>query len=168
MAALVERVVLARGRRALMIGGDGHMLKGLRAPDDPSHLNVPGALEARHPGSVYSVDLLLVPPAPADPALDHLLALARDWPTPSLLTLAATWLGALTRPLDATNWVNALGDRAWRPADRRYDRQADAVLCLGPGELITASQCDPPSTTGANTRRSRAGSTRSSRRSPDQ
>jgi hypothetical protein len=143
MAEVVERDVLARGRRALLIGGDGHMLKGLRAPDDPTHLNAAGAIEARHPGSVYSVDLLLVPPTPADPALDRLLALTRDWPTPSLLTLSGTWLGALTTPLDATNWVNALGDRAWRPADRRYDRQADAVLWLGPGELLTASQCDP-------------------------
>jgi hypothetical protein len=143
MAGLVEREVLARGHRAMLIGGDGHMLKGLRAPDDPTHLNVAGALEANHPGSVYSVDLLLIPPAPSDPALDRLLALARDWPTPSLLPLSGTWLGALTTPLDTTNWVNALGDRAWRPADRRYDRQADAVLWLGPGELITASQCDP-------------------------
>lgn len=68
VAAVVEREVLNKGRRAVMIAGDGHTLKGLRAPDDPRRPNVAAALEQRHPGSVYSIDLLLIPPAPTDPA----------------------------------------------------------------------------------------------------
>jgi hypothetical protein len=143
IASVIERDVLARGRRALMIAGDGHMLKGLHAPDDGTRPNVATGLEARHPGSVYSIDLLLIPPAPTDPALAELLSTAQSWPVPSLLPLAGTALGALTKPLDSTGWVNTLGYRAIHAADRRYDRQADAVLWLGPGNTITSSQPDP-------------------------
>jgi len=111
MAALVESEVLARGRRALMVAGTGHMLKGLHAPDDPRRPNVAATLELRHPGSVYSIDLLLIPPSPTDPALSQLLDTVTSWPQPSVAPLAGTSLGALTTPLDATNWVNGLGYR---------------------------------------------------------
>jgi hypothetical protein len=143
MAAVVEREVLARGRRALLIGGSAHMLKGLKAAGDPSRPNAASTLELRHPGSVYSVDILLIPPDTTDKALVRLLATARRWPTPSLVPLKGTWLGALTGPLGASGWVNSLTGRALTPADRRYDHQADSILWLGPGSTLTASQADP-------------------------
>jgi hypothetical protein len=55
--------------------------------------------------------------------------------------LEGTWLGALTQ--GSPPWVNEMADRAVNAGAARYTAQADAVLYLGPGETLTASQPDP-------------------------
>ena len=40
-------------------------------------------------------------------------------------------------------WVNRGAGRAVNAAAARYGTQADAILYLGPGELLTASRPDP-------------------------
>jgi hypothetical protein len=140
-AAVVEREVLAKGRRALLIGGGGHLLRGIYS--DRKILNVATRLARRHPNALYVVDsVVLRPGAQADAAGQRLKATFATWPRPALASLAGTWLGAVTTTLDG-DWINRLADRAVNAAAARYDRQADAILYLGQGERLTASQADP-------------------------
>jgi hypothetical protein len=55
--------------------------------------------------------------------------------------LAGTWLAATTQ--SASSWVNAMAYRASTPDAARYGAQADAILYLGPGAVLTASRRDP-------------------------
>jgi hypothetical protein len=140
---LVEREVLARGRRALLTGGGGHMLRGLQKGDDPHTLNAVGRLAQRHPGKIFVIDLLLMPMGiNGDPLASKLQASVAGWPRPALAHITNTWLGATTRAF-ADNWVNSMSYRAFDAASARYDIQADAVLYLGSGEALTASRPDP-------------------------
>jgi hypothetical protein len=141
-AAVVEREVLHKGRRALLIAGDGHLLRGLRGDDGEPGLNAASRLEQRQPGALYVIDPLVLPPGvPQDPLLRRALAAVAGWPRPAVATLAGTWLGATTQSVSP--WINWAADRASSPAARRYGAQADAILYLGPGEVLTASQPDP-------------------------
>jgi hypothetical protein len=56
-----------------------------------------------------------------------------QWPRRSLALLAGTWLGDALRPTPLSMSREA----------SIYSKQADAVLYLGPGELLTASRADP-------------------------
>lgn len=141
-AEVVEREVLAKGRRALLIAGGGHTLRGLRDDNNPRQLNAATRLARRHPGTLFVVDLLILPPGQQQDALARRVqaAVAR-WPRPSLAHLAGTWLGATTAA--APPWINAMAYRAVNAASIRYEAQADAILYLGPGETLTASRSDP-------------------------
>jgi hypothetical protein len=141
-AAVVEREVLRKGRRALLIAGSGHLLRGLRGDDGEPGVNAASRLVQRHPGALYVIDLLVLPPGvPRDPLAQRTQAAVAGWPRPAVATLAGTWLGATTQA--TSSWVNSMAYRASTPAARRYDAQADAILYLGPGEALTASQPDP-------------------------
>jgi hypothetical protein len=140
---LVEREVLGKGRRALLIAGGGHVLRGLQRNDSPRHVNAATLLVRRHPGKLFVVDTIALPPGKQkDAAGRRLQATLAGWPRPALASLAGTWLGATTQRLDG-GWINNIADRALSPAAARYDAQADAILYLGPGEALTASQPDP-------------------------
>ena len=142
-ATLVEREVIQKGRRALLVAGGGHLLRGLQRSDGPHHVNAATQLERRYPGHLYVVDTFALPPGrQKDAAGRRLQATLRGWSRPALATLAGTWLGATTRRLDG-GWINSTADRAVSAAAGRYDAQADAVLYLGSGEVLTASQPDP-------------------------
>jgi hypothetical protein len=136
-AALVEREVLQRGRRALLLAGGGHLLRGIYA--DRGVTNVATRLAQRHPGALYVVDTIAVHPGRAqatgfdDATAQRLQATFAGWPRPAIAPIAGTWLAA------ASTW----GDRAISAASARYGRQTDAVLYLGPGEVLTASQTWP-------------------------
>ncbi len=141
-AAVVEREVLRKGRRALLIAGGGHVLRGLRDDSDPRQLNAVSRLALRHPRSVFVIDLLILPPGPQQDALaQRVQATVARWPRPALASLAGTWLGATTQA--SPPWINEMADRATSAAAARYGAQADAILYLGPGEALTASQPDP-------------------------
>ena len=141
-AALVEREVLAKGRRALLTAGGGHTLRGLRDDNDPHQLNAVSLLAQRHAGALYVIDLLILPPGPQqDPLTSQVHAAVARWPRPALASLAGTWLGASSRT--APPWINEMADRTINAAAARYEEQADAVLYLGPGEVLTASRPDP-------------------------
>jgi hypothetical protein len=142
-AAVVEREVLGKGGTAVLIAGNDHLLRGLHALGQPQVPNAGSALAQRHPGALYVVDSLVLPPGPApDAAAKRLGAVVARWPRPALATLEGTWLGATTRRL-AGGWINAGADMASSEAAARYERQADAVLYLGPGATLTASRAEP-------------------------
>ena len=141
-AAIVEREVLAKGRRALMIAGANHLLQGLISNDNPQGLNAASLLVQRHPGVLFVVDLLVLPPGrPDNPLVQRAEAMVAHWPRPAMANLAGTWLGATTE--SAEPWVNSAAYLAATASARRFGAQADAILYLGPGAALTASRPDP-------------------------
>lgn len=139
-AAVVEREVLAKGRRALLLAGGGHLLRGVQ--DNFKQPNAGTLLEKKHPGTLFVVDPLLLPPGThGDGLLHRVQAGTAGWARPSCALLAGTWLGALTG--SSRPWINSMAYRATAPGAARYGAQADAVLYLGPGEALTASRADP-------------------------
>jgi hypothetical protein len=139
-AAVVEREVLAKGRRALLLAGGGHLLRGVQ--DNFQQPNAATLLEKKHPGTLFVVDPLILPPGThRDGLLHRVQAATAGWARPSCALLAGTWLGALTG--SSRPWVNSMAYRAMGPGAARYGAQADAVLYLGPGEALTASRADP-------------------------
>ena len=151
-AALVEREVLAKGRRALLIAGSGHLLKDLNNDGTPPQPNAAAQILRRHPGALFTLDLFVMPHVPAPPPgrnndsnLKKKLGVAAQqahrvavrfagWPRPSVAYLAGTWLG---------EGQSDLSYRALTPAAARYDAQADAILYVGQNDALTASQPDP-------------------------
>ena len=118
------------------------MLRGLHTEDDRHQLNAASRLVRRHPGTLFVVDTLILPPGAQQDALGRRVqAGTRHWPRPTLAYLAGTWLGATT--LQPNTWINRGAEHAMSAASARYDAQADAVLYLGPGEVLTASRPDP-------------------------
>jgi hypothetical protein len=136
-AVLVEREVLQKGRRALLLAGGGHLMRGINA--DRNVPNLATRLSRRHPGALFVVDTVAVRPGrPQVTGLDdatarRLQAAFVGWPRPSIAPLAGSWLAA----------EQAMADRAITPAAAQYGRQADAILYLGPGSALTASQTWP-------------------------
>jgi hypothetical protein len=129
---VVEREVLQKGRRALLIAGENHLLRGTRSDGDPAKPvdqappNVTEHIEQRHPGILYVIDLLLVKSDDHSSASEQIATFAY----PSLIPLRGTWLGAETTQ---TNLGTALPRSA----------MADATLYLGPLNKLTASRADP-------------------------
>jgi hypothetical protein len=132
-AGVVEREVLAKGGRALLIAGNGHLLRALTADHYPKLLNAATLLTRTHPGSLFMVDpLILLPGAQQDPAAQRLLTEVARASRPSLAHLAGTWLGDLPH----------IPSRAVT-AGEAYAAQADAVLYLGAGDVLTTSRAEP-------------------------
>jgi hypothetical protein len=128
-AKVVEQEVMQKGRRALLIAGRYHLLRGLSTGLNSQKLNAGTQLAQRYPHQLFVVDLLALSsqhPLVGQACLDQ-------WPRRSLALLAGTWLGDALRPtpLSISREVSI------------YSKQADAVLYLGPGEFLTASRADP-------------------------
>jgi hypothetical protein len=130
MARVVEREVLAKGRRALLVTGQYHALRQL-----PADLQEPGQppvlaqrLERGHPGASFVV--LVVP----SPAAGHALGMA---PAPSLRVLRGSPLAqvdfAMARPL----WPQ--GQTLAREHRLRLGEVADAVVYLGGNHSVFPS-----------------------------
>jgi hypothetical protein len=139
-ADVVEREVLAKGRRALLLAGGGHLRRGLHADQRP-RADAPGqppnagtAIVLRHPGTLFVIDTLIV--GDIDRAIrTRVEDNVRDWRPLALAPLAATWLGDQKGP--------SISYRALTPADARYAAQVDAVIYLGPDASLTRSLPDP-------------------------
>ncbi len=141
-AGVVEREVLRKGRRALLIAGSNHVLRGIHDQSTPPRPNAASLIAQRHAHALYVVDVLVLPPgAQTDPLLQRAQANVARWPRPAIAPLGGTWLGATTQ--SAEPWVNSAAYLAESRAWTRYGAQADAILYLGPGETLTASQADP-------------------------
>ena len=131
--SVVEREVLTRNHRALLIAGTNHFLRGIRADGDPTQpadrapLNTGTRLEQTHPGKLYVIDLLIFPPDDKSAESQRIAS----WPYPSLVPLAGTWLGAETIANNDGKEVTT------------HAATADAMLYLGPGKDLTASRPDP-------------------------
>jgi hypothetical protein len=132
-ADVVEREVFQKQHRALLIAGTGHLLRGMRGEGDPSQspdkapFNAATQIEQQHPGSMFIIDILIVPPGDTSAQARQIAT----WDRPSLIKLAGTWLGAETIPTNA-----GMVARTWA-------QLADAVLYLGKADDLTASRPDP-------------------------
>jgi hypothetical protein len=111
-AAVVERQILARDRRALLIAGGFHLFRGV--PHNETAL-----LERRRPECIHVVAV----EGEAAPLDDPPGRLAH-WPVPALARLACTWLGELPLPLAGEQERNDAGGV-------RLAQAADAYLHLG-------------------------------------
>lgn len=140
-ADVVQQEVLDKGRRALLFAGGGHVLRGLQDDSDPKQTNAASRIESNYPNSMYVVDLLILPPGAPDSSIGRKVrSEVMHWEPASIAPIAGTWLGQ-TRQSDS--WINGMSSRATNAAGRPYEKQADAVLYLAPGNLLTASQPDP-------------------------
>jgi hypothetical protein len=131
----VAEQALHAGGRTLLIAGSGHLLRGIYA--DRGIVNVATRIERDHPGALYVVDTVAIRPTPQStesPGIHHLRGAVQDWPRPALATIGGTALASL---------ASDLSERAIDASHRSYQSQADALLYLGPGRLLTASQFDP-------------------------
>jgi hypothetical protein len=123
-AMVVEREVLQKGRRALLIANRQLLLRGQHTAYIPQKLNVSSLLAQSHPGSLFVIDLLAL--SSQNPLVQR-VHLAQ-WPRRSLAFLAGTWLENEPCP----NPVSMREEKC------PYGQQADAILYLGPGEMVTA------------------------------
>ena len=138
-ATVVEKEVLAKGRKALLIMGSGHLFRNRRYHDlEPVNTNVQKLIERSHPGEMFVV-MLHVGFSDKDASLEQRLA---SWPRPSLALLRGTWLGAL-EPASflSQRRVNRIIHDAY-PGMRLQDL-ADAYLYLGPRDSLTRSRPSP-------------------------
>jgi hypothetical protein len=123
-ADVIERDVLARGRRALLVFGSGHVQNEKAFDARPNRARSPNLaelLDAEHPG-----DTLFVLADWMTAELDRRLA---DWRPPVLARLKGTWLGDL---------------HAGPPADTpRLADLAGEFLYLGPTTSLTSSTPPP-------------------------
>jgi len=88
IAAVIEREVLAKGRKALLLFGVNHVRHGV---------NAAARYEVKHRGVAFVIadHHGFGGPTPLGAHNDALEARMAAWPVPSLVTLAGTWLGAL-------------------------------------------------------------------------
>jgi len=128
-AAVVEREVIARGRRAVLIAGADHLRRGVHANTGRDHPTVATLLTRRHPG-----ELFIFYPLPfgydqgVEAAVEEAL---RPWPRPSAAHLTGSWLGAQRVPHRALARGSTFQD------------QVDAVIWFGPATTLTASRPSP-------------------------
>jgi hypothetical protein len=141
-ADVVEREVLRRGRRALLIAGKGHLLRNLSTDRGAKTPNAITRIIRASRAKPYVIDNLLLPPGASDSDSRRAARELAHAPTAVVAPLANTWLGALATS-QGGGWINEFADRVLDRSDARYDHQADAVLYLGPGETLTPSQPDP-------------------------
>jgi hypothetical protein len=141
-AEVVEREVLAKERRALLVVGGNHLRRGIHTgpsdmspPLDPNQPSAGTLLANRHPRSLFvilpytAVSAAIHSLPPGIP--ERLAQTLASWTAPSIATLAKTWLGPQT-----------MSDRALDP-NSTFQDQADAILWLGPDEALTCARADP-------------------------
>lgn len=149
---LINREVLAKKRRALVIYGDGHLprksLRSIYERDDLGPLvDRLGDNPAAKIFSIYSelsTDLARLQPSVA------------SWAAPKLALLKGTVLGAVDFDVFATNGMGGTRPSRWRQRDgkridipqdqwrsRRMDEQFDAIVYLGPPSGMTRSRLSP-------------------------
>lgn len=146
-ASVVEREVLAKGRKALLIIGGMHILKETHKPT--GRWDVTERIEDRHPGSTFVVwvhaGLLGVVDHKNDnqdtgtestQSIEKHLA---SWPIPSIASVKNTWLGELQLSLFLPM---ALGPDGQSRSSVLADG-IDAYLYVGPRDSLTMSRVSP-------------------------
>jgi hypothetical protein len=141
-ADVVIREVLKKSRRALLVAGSAHLLRGLKAQRGADRPNAASLVAAEAGDKLFVIEPLILPPdPPGDRLTRRVLANISNWPAQSLALLKGTWLGATSESVRP--WINSSAHLAAKPEGARYGAQADAVLYPGPGQGQTASQADP-------------------------
>jgi hypothetical protein len=125
-AEVIRREVLAKGRRALLIYGDQHLIRRNPIRTAPSEWTdgIVAQLERAGGATVFSIH------AETRKDLKALQSSIASWPVPSLAVLRGTTLGAA--PFFAPTQRHVL-----------LEDQFDAVLYLGPPSSMTTSQLAP-------------------------
>ncbi len=134
-ADIIRRQVLAKGRRALLIYGEVHLLRRpfAPAPGRAGPSSIVTLLEARG-AKVFSIYTnALVEIASLQPGI-------ADWPAPALATLKDTALGA--QPFSAYN-PHAPGAPSDPARAVPMARQFDAIVYLGPRSAMRSSMPSP-------------------------
>jgi hypothetical protein len=150
-ASVVERLVLERGQRALLLAGIHHLFRVRSldvAPrpglDPPAHRNITQLLEDGHPGSTY-----VVMPHPGEPDVEKLAELeARlaSWPIPSLAAVRNSWLDELSAATmfgggnTRLFWPDGKLTKPFAGSSATLGDLIDAYLYLGPAAAYTWSK----------------------------
>jgi hypothetical protein len=125
---VVEKEVLAKGRRALLIIGGAHLVRGA------GKSNVTGRIESEHPGSMS----IVIPHDGFRERNEELEPRLAGWKVGSLALLKGTWLGALHPRLRWPQMKNLKLSGASPPkAEPKLEDVADAWLYVGPRDLLT-------------------------------
>ena len=132
-SSVVEREVLAKGRRALLLAGTFHLFKS--RPGEHGG-GVTGPIERRHPGST----LVVAPHTGFRERTCELEERFATWPTPSIALTRGTWLGELPATLlfGGQGSFIARDGRAVDPFEGVLVQElVDAYLYLGREESLT-------------------------------
>ena len=130
-AEIVEREVMAKGRKALLIIGAAHLVRRL------DKNNVTGRIESLRPQSMF----IIVPHGGFWERNDELEPRLTSWKVGSLALLKGTWLGSLHPRLRWPQMKDAkLIDSKAEP---RFEDVADAWLYVGPRDLLTEAMPFP-------------------------
>jgi hypothetical protein len=138
-SALVEREVIARRRRALLIMGDAHVAR--KTITGRTATNTVTRLESKHPGSTFVV-LTFAGQFSESPAIEARLATA---PVPTLVPFSEAWLGDLLAvpPKPPTRTRVGGGKEVTETVEvatpPRFREVGDALLYLGPKTSLTRS-----------------------------
>jgi hypothetical protein len=135
-AGLVNRQILDRGGKALVIYGSPHFLFGQLTPD------VRELVESAHPGSTY---LVLPYAGYARPGCSaDFERHVRGWPTPALVSpVTGTWLaGFMVRCADPAGFRSPDPGLVARVKSALTGVSADARLYLGPVSSLTRDSPD--------------------------
>jgi hypothetical protein len=143
--SLVEKEVLAKGRRALMVMGGLHFYRRSKAGQIPKD-SVGALLEQRHPGSMFVV----LTHVGNRKGYEELEARLSSWRIPSFYLLRGTWLGAVDASYQFPPTRTRVGaGKAVEEEVPKVPRSlglqdlADAFLYLGPTSTLTRSRPSP-------------------------
>jgi hypothetical protein len=127
-AELIDREIMAKGKKALVIYGGGHFTLQPGNPY-PGDTTIKARVEAKYPGSVYAIWVHMA----AEPACQaEVLARTRDLPK-----------GTLIAPIKG-GWVEALYSKpGCYSSGRARGAMADALLYLGDPTGFRQSPVDP-------------------------
>lgn len=139
-ASVLEKEVLNKGRKALIVLGGNHLYRRYWSGDRKENIVV-NLIERRHPGSVFVILQYFAQMEGAKELEKRFSA----WKIPALLPLKGTWLGAVSampaRPLTRTRVGGGQTVREQVKGDASLHLQdlADALLYLGPLSTFTQS-----------------------------
>lgn len=134
MAEVVERELLARGRRGFLLAGTLHVIRNVQVPGPDRSLSAGHQLWSRHRDRVVLVGLFQ--PAMHNPVSDAVdRRLASTWPNPGVQRLGTAW--PAREPAAAALDFVPLADGL------TLSDIADALLWVGPHDEQIASIVDP-------------------------
>ena len=139
-AGIIEKEVLAKGRKALLIAGGMHFLRGKSMPGE----NIVGLIEKSHPGKVFVVEFH----EGFGDRTAELESRLSAWTVPSFTPIKGTWLGevdaTLRFPKGTIMRRGANGE--FEPASpfdgRKMQDLMDGYIYLGP--VASLSLVPPP------------------------
>jgi hypothetical protein len=142
--SVVENEVLAKGRKALLISGTGHLIRCCLSEVQ----GVTASVEKAHPGAVYVV----MPHQGFGERNEELEKRLASWPNPGLAHVKNTWLGDLSPgvgyPVSSSIMI-LLPDGGRVPYSSKFkgmkfQDMTDAYLYIGPKDSVIIDDTIPP------------------------